>query len=124
MIIGALFSWWYGAGWSRLGKNTVGRIDGALAFFSVGLLLKTLFDPFRQISAGRVRGPIGAQFRAWGDRQFSRGVGFVVRTTMIAFGLLVVGMLALVGLLQIIVWPLIPLLPIIGLLLTAIGWTP
>jgi hypothetical protein len=124
MMLQALFSWWYGAGWADLGRRVGQRIDSSLAFFSVGLLARTLFDPFRQIDAGTVRGPIGLQFRAWVDRTFSRFVGFFVRSTMILFGLVVAAMLGVVGIIQLLLWPLVPFLPIVGLGLMLVGWTP
>lgn len=124
MILMALVSWWYGAGWSGVAKRLTARIDGTLAFFSVGLLLKTLFDPFRQIGAGRVQGPLAVQFRAWGDRLFSRFVGFTVRTIVIFFGLTLMCFIALLGLLQLLLWPLIPVLPLVGVVVFLIGWTP
>lgn len=120
----ALVSWWYGAGWSGLAKRMTKRIDSTLQFFSIGLLLKTLFDPFRQIGAGHVKGPLAVQFRAWGDRAFSRGVGFTVRTTVIFFGLIQVLFITLYGLLQLLLWPVIPLLPLVGAGLLLTGWTP
>jgi hypothetical protein len=124
MMLQALFSWWYGPGWVGLSRRVGQRIDGALAFFSVGLLARTLFDPFRQIDAGKVRGPVGLQLRAWVDRSFSRIVGFFVRSTMILFGLVVAAMLGVAGILQLVLWPVMPFLPIVGLLLMIVGWTP
>lgn len=121
MILMALFSWWYGAGWSRLATRIAARINGVLAFFSVGLLLRTLFDPFRQIGSGKVNGPIGVQFRAWGDRMFSRAVGFVVRSIMIFVGLFAVLFFVVIGVIQLVLWPLVPILPVFGIILTAVG---
>lgn len=48
--------------------------------FSVGLLLKTLFNPFRQISAAPVGGAAPVQLSAFFDKLFSRAVGMVVRS--------------------------------------------
>lgn len=124
MIIVALISWWYGAGWGRLARNVRRRIDGALAFFSVALLARTLIDPFRQIDAGGVRGSLEVQVRAWFDRQFSRLVGLIVRSSVILFGLVVAAMLGALGVIQLLVWPLVPVAPIIGVVMMLVGWTP
>jgi hypothetical protein len=124
MILSALFSWWYGAGWSRVAHTTTEQIDAVMEFFSVGLLARTLFDPFRQISAGQVRGSLPEQFRAWGDRTFSRVVGFVVRSMFIGIGCLGAVLVGLYGLGRLLLWPLLPVLPALGLIALAIGWTP
>lgn len=121
MIVMALVSWWYGAGWSGLAKNVQTRVATALSFFSVSLLLRTLVDPFRQIDAGGVRGGLDVQLRAWFDRSFSRFVGFFVRLTVIIFGLVVATMIGLVGVIQLIVWPVLPVLPLLGVIFTLIG---
>lgn len=106
-----------------MGRKIGQRVDTAMDFFSVSLLLRTLFDPFRQISAGQVRGSIDAQARAWADRTFSRFFGAFIRTLFIMIGLLVAVFVMLLGLLQLVVWPLIPLLPIIGIVGFIMGWT-
>lgn len=122
MLAIALFSWWYTTAWRELGSRISRRIDRALDFFSVGLLMRTLFDPFRQIAAGKVRGSIDAQFRAWTDRTFSRFIGAAVRSLFIIIGTVAVIGIGLFGLLQLVVWPLIPLLPIIGIVGAVMGW--
>lgn len=121
MVIFSLFSWWYTTGWLTLVQKCGGRLQSTLKFFSVGQLLGSLFAPFRQISAGRVQGPLAVQFRAWGDRVFSRVIGAVVRLMIIVLGLLVVLALTLVCVACIAVWPLLPLAPFIGLLFTGKG---
>ena len=123
MLALALFSWWYTTAWKALGRKIGQRVDTAMDFFSVSLLLRTLFDPFRQISAGQVRGSIDAQARAWADRTFSRFFWAFIRTLFIMIGLLVAVFVMLLGLLQLVVWPLIPLLPIIGIVGFIMGWT-
>lgn len=113
MLILSFFSWWYTAGWGQLGRRAVVRIASVLDFFSVGLLLKSLFAPFRQISVGRIQGSLDKQVRAWADRQISRGIGAMVRLTVIVFGLLATIMMAIVSLALLILWPLVPLVPFI-----------
>ena len=120
-MIAALFSWWYTTGWLALAKRTTQRAQSALGFFSVSLLLSTLFDPFRQIAAGQTGGPLAVQFRAWGDRLFSRFVGFFVRTLFIFFGLVVALGIAVIGLVLLLAWPLIPLLPLLGWVMMVMG---
>lgn len=117
----ALVSWWYGAGWARLAGRVVWRMRVVLETFSVALLLRTLFDPFRQISAQEVRGSLDTQLRAMGDRAFSRVFGAVVRSVVIFVGLLVALLTGLLGLVQLAAWPFVPLMPVVGIVLAALG---
>jgi hypothetical protein len=123
MMLLALVSWWYTTGWAEVARRVVGRMGRVLEAFSVGLLFKTLFAPFRQISAGGVQGPMAVQLRAFGDRLFSRFFGAVVRGIFILFGLIGALLAGLFGLVQLLLWPLLPVLPLVGLLLMLMGWT-
>lgn len=124
MIMLALFSWWYGQGWGRLAHRVGQRTGDVLGFFSVGTLAATLFAPFRQISAGQVQGDPSMQMRAFFDRLFSRFFGAFLRSIMIVIGLLAALFSGLFGIVQIAVWPFIPFLPVIGIVLMSIGWLP
>jgi len=123
-MIVALFSWWYGAGWARAAGRVGGRMKAMLEAFSVALLLRTLFDPFRQISAGQVRGSFDAQLRAMGDRLFSRVFGAVVRSLFIFIGLVGALLAGIIGLIELIVWPVVPFFPIIGIVAAVMGLKP
>jgi hypothetical protein len=93
-------------------------------YFSIDLLIRTFFSPFRQISAGKVDGPLGVQMRALLDRIISRIIGAMVRFTMIIVGSLAIGFHALVGSFLVLFWALIPLLPLVGLVFFVTGWIP
>lgn len=118
MLLFALFSWWYTAGWLQLAHLLTRRMAGVLDFFSVGLLLKSLFAPFRQISVGKVQGPIGVQLRAWADLQISRVIGAIVRLMVIAFGLVTALAMLIVVVSLLVIWPLLPAMPLLALLFT------
>lgn len=119
-----LFSWWYTAGWAQQAARVGARVSGVLEMFSVGLLLRTLFAPFRQISAEQgTRGALNTQMRAMGDRLFSRIFGACIRTLFIIFGLIGALFAAVLGVVQLLVWPFIPLLPIFGIFAAALGVT-
>ena len=124
MFIVGLFSWWYGAGWVRCISAVRGGLASIYDYFSLDLLLRTLFSPFRQISAGSVRGPIGMQLRAMLDNLISRVIGAVVRTLVIIIGTITLLVSCLLGLLRIIAWPFIPLLPIVCIVFASQGWVP
>lgn len=107
--------WWYGLGWTKLLHAVSGRVQAVLSFFSVGQLFRSLFAPFRQISAERIQGSLSAQLQAFGDRLFSRCIGAVVRILLIICGLVTSLVVAIVGLGTLIVWPFIPVLPLLGI---------
>jgi hypothetical protein len=123
MVLLALFSWWYGDGWKQVVKHVVDRVDRVLETFSVGTLMRTLFSPFRQISAGNVQGPLAVQARAFGDRLFSRVFGAFVRSIFIIVGLFAAVLAGLAGIVQVVMWPLLPALPVVGLIVAITGWT-
>jgi hypothetical protein len=122
MLLATFFAWWYGVGWMTLWQKVSGRVTGVLSFFSVAQLIMSLFAPFRQISAGRVQGPLSVHFRAWVDRLFSRGIGAVVRSLLIVTGLLIALCYGVLGFIMIIFWPVLPALPILGIILMASGY--
>lgn len=124
MLILAFTNWWYGAGWRARAVLISERLDRTLDYFSITLLLKTFFAPFRQISAGKVNGPLGVKLRAFADRMISRLIGAMIRSFVLLIGVFVIAFQALVGLAVLLIWPLVPLLPIVGLGMFLIGWVP
>lgn len=124
MFIVGLFGWWYGPGWRGCVGRALERLATTADFFSISLLLRTLFSPFRQISAGSVRGPLGVQLRAFFDRLISRLIGAMVRTAMIIAGCVVLAVQVIFGSLVGVGWLLLPALPLVGLVLTLMGWMP
>jgi hypothetical protein len=125
MFLVGLISWWYGRGWVGQWARILKGFRSTLDFFSVGQLLSTLFDPFRQISAsGGGDGSFGASMRAFGDKLISRIVGAFVRLFTIIAGLVAITLQALYVLIIMLAWWLLPLFPVAGLILFAIGWVP
>ena len=124
MFIVGIFSWWYGAGWKERLVMLRERLESTADYFSIDLLLKTLFSPYRQISAGQVRGSINVQMRAFFDRLISRIIGAIIRTFMIVFGAVTMLLQVVIGGALLMLWGIIPLLPAIGLVLFAVGWVP
>jgi hypothetical protein len=91
----------------------------------VGQLLLTLFAPFRQISAnGGSDGSIGGELRAFVDQLISRIIGAFVRFFTILFGIVVIVLQAIYETLIMVFWWFLPLLPIAGFIMLAIGWVP
>lgn len=124
MIIWGMVAWWYTEGWYQCLSRVRERIEATLDYFSFDLLLGTLFAPFRQISAGNVRGSFEVQVRAFFDQLISRVIGMIVRLLTIVIGSIVVLLNLLIALVLLVGWVFVPLLPVIGLVLFSLGWTP
>jgi len=125
MFLVGLISWWYGAGWVAQWRRIGRRFMGTINFFSVGQLFETLFSPFRQISASpSTDASFGSGVRAFFDQLISRVIGSIVRSVTILAGVIVIACQALYELIILLVWWAVPALPIIGVVMFAIGWVP
>ena len=122
MVLVSVFVWWYSTGWLMSIQKGAARLSGILRFFSVAQLAGSLFAPFRQISAGQSRGSLGVQLQAWADKQLSRVIGAIVRLLLILTGLLSFLVMGLLYVFMLIIWPLVPLLPVITVVLVLAGW--
>lgn len=121
MLMVGMFQWWYGAGLRWWAKQLMLGMLRTADFFSVGLLARTLFHPFRQIDAGGVQGALPVQLRAWFDRSFSRLFGAVLRSLVIIIGLIALVLRAVLSVVGMIVWLALPLTPVIGVVLWQMG---
>lgn len=123
-MIGAFITWWYGQGWRRQLQIVADRNAKLADMFSLDLLLRTMFAPFRQIGTGSGGGSLEMKLHAWADLLFSRLVGAAVRSvTLLAGSIVLVGAAGL-GALQLIGWMLLPLAPIAGIVGAITGWLP
>ncbi|EDK72398.1 hypothetical protein TM7_0483 [candidate division TM7 genomosp. GTL1] len=123
MLMGFIL-WWYGAGWRQQIDAMQSRLLRVVDMFSIDLLLKTLFMPFRQISAGQVDGSLNVKLHAMIDKLVSRIIGAIVRLITIIAGILVLAGYLVVGIVLLLIWPMVPLMPIIGIILAGSGWLP
>lgn len=124
MFLVGILTWWYGDGWRKRAIMIGGRISRTSDYFSIGLLLATLFSPFRQISAGTTDGPFAAQLRGLLDKLISRLIGAIVRIFMIFFGIVTICLQAIFGGIELVSWAIIPAFPVVGLIMVVIGWVP
>ena len=124
MTIVYLLSWWYSTGIKEQLHRGMRRLASVFDYFSIDILIKTLFAPFRQISSGRVRGGLDVQFRAFVDRLISRLIGGFVRFFTIIIGLSALLLTVVILLISLIIWLVIPLAPIAGLIAMLGGWVP
>lgn len=123
MLLLSLIHWWYGDGWRRRARLVGDQIATTTDFFSLSLLVQTLFQPFRQISAGPSAGGLEGYLRGLLDNLISRLVGSVVRIMLMITGLIAILFHALVGCVILLGWAVVPALPVIGIILMLTGWT-
>lgn len=102
-------TWWYGAGWKQLCSKMIALAGFVVHTFSVPLLLRTLFAPWRRIISYGDDSFI-AGLRAGLDNLISRFVGFGVRVIVLLTSLLALTAIVVVGIFTIILWPLLPFL--------------
>lgn len=124
MVIVGLLSWWYSSGWRERFGIVRARLVRIYDYFSLDILIKTLFSPFRQIGTEQRAGGIGDQFRAFVDQLISRTIGACVRIVTVFVGGVILVMAVAAGLVEVIIWAFVPLLPVAGVILFAVGWVP
>ncbi len=120
-----VFSWWYVHGWKIFIEKIKNSLSSITDFFSMNSLVRTLFKPFRQISADTANADasLDLRFQMFIDRLISRIVGFSSRLILLVVGSIIILVGGILSLLLIIIWPFIPLLPILGIVLTVLGVT-
>lgn len=123
MLIADLLGWWYSRGWAWVASELfVKKTESIAGFFSIADLLRTLFAPFRQDAMNVSGAPIGVRLQAIGGNIISRVFGLIIRSTLIILGLLLMVLNFLVALVGTVLWPLLPLTPIVGITLFFMGF--
>lgn len=86
-------------------------------------LVRTLFKPYRQISANPSagNGSFDLKFQMFIDRLVSRLIGFTSRLVLLFAGMIIIVFGGILCILLIVIWPLVPLLPIAGIILSIMG---
>lgn len=121
LLVTELLKWWYTAGLRQRAQKVAVSLDGTIDYFSMDLLVKTLFSPYRQISAGKVDGSLEVKMRALVDKLFSRVIGAFIRLILLIIGAVTIILQSVAMIIIIALWLLVPLLPIVGLVLTIRG---
>lgn len=114
MIAFELLTWWYRQGWLQVAKNAERRFTQVSHLFSVPILIRTLFAPWRRIVT-YPGASIEAKFRAMGDNLVSRVVGFSVRTLVLFTAGVMLALCAVFAAIQMIIWPLLPPAILVGI---------
>ncbi len=122
MVIILSLRWWYSAGWQWAWQRSVTqRVRWCIEAFSIPQLVQTWFSPFKQTFVHGKRGSIDMQVHALIDNFVSRIIGSIARTFIILAGLVCMFLALVSGILLLLVWPLIPLSPVIALVLVVSG---
>ncbi|MBQ5812107.1 hypothetical protein IIW29_00835 [Candidatus Saccharibacteria bacterium] len=123
MAITEMFLWWYAHGWSVFIQKIRQSLANIIDFFSMSDLVRTLFQPFRQISAATASADssLDLKFHMFIDRLISRIIGFFSRLILLITGTIIIIFGGILSLALIILWPLIPFAPIIGIVLAITG---
>lgn len=109
MLALEFFRWWYGSGWALLVTNSQKRIIKVASTFSIPILLRTIFAPWRKIVTYPSPG-IGNHLRATLDNLVSRVVGFIVRLFVLLTAAVMIVVVVVFAALVIVAWPFVPLL--------------
>jgi hypothetical protein len=108
-MIFEMLRWWYVTGWlqaaHRIGSWTV----SVEHMFSLSLLLRTLFAPWRRIMTPKGRG-LDAHLHAAVDNLVSRCVGFVIRLGVLLAAAVAMLIAVVMSVVMVVVWPVLPLL--------------
>lgn len=125
MAIAEMYLWWYSSGWKVLFSKIHNSFANITDFFSIGSLLRTLFKPYRQISAesAGAGASLDLKFHMFLDRLVSRIIGFFSRLILILTGIIILILGGILSLVLLVLWPFIPLAPIAGIILSTMGVT-
>lgn len=109
MLVVAFLQWWYGPGWRDTSDRLVTKIRETYLNFSMPILLRTMFAPWRRIITPP-GGSLEQRGRAVLDNAISRLVGFTVRLVALIAACLLIALYAVIGGLIVLLWPVLPIL--------------
>lgn len=124
MLFVSFFKWWYSDGWQQRARKIATSLDGVIDYFSISLLVKTLFQPFRQDSNGRVDGALDAKMHALAENLISRVLGALIRLVVLIFGMLSIAAFAIWSVIVLVGWAIVPVAPLVGIVLASLGVVP
>lgn len=107
MLVLHLLGWWYSRGWAWILEMINTRLKDISESFSVGILMRTLFSPWKQIQS-----PSSFQnfLQSKVDNFISRFIGATVRLGMLLGALISTIGVLMFGILAVILWPILPFL--------------
>jgi hypothetical protein len=110
-MIFEMLRWWYGTGWLQATHRIGTWTKGVERIFSISLLLKTLFSPWRRIVSVTGKS-LDAKMRDAADNFVSRCVGFVIRSGVLIAACVITFFTFISSVLLVGIWPLLPFIAI------------
>lgn len=121
MLILNCLQWWYGTGWKWRAAQSGRVMSGWADYFSVESILRTMFAPYKlTLTGGHGRG-LSEKFQVLLDSLVSRFVGFLVRLSLLLAAALLFVVYGILSVAALIVWPFVPLLPLVAVILAVVG---
>lgn len=114
-----LAKWWYARGWRVFFDDVKIKVKDTADTFSIGELFRTLFKPYRRLGTENKIGE--SRLNVFLDKLISRVVGTIARLVLIVTGIIIIVAEVVVGGILVVIWPIVPLLPIAGIALTIAG---
>lgn len=122
MAILILWQWWYRRGWQSAAAALLDTIRTTFLSFSVSVLLKTLFAPWkRTVNIAGPNTPLALRVHWWVGNQVSRFIGFFIRVFVLMVSLSVLAAMAVGSLVLLVIWPVAPLAVIAGLIMAVVS---
>jgi hypothetical protein len=112
MLMLELCKWWYGPGWGEAAEGAKKRLLTLADMFSIAILLRTLFAPWKRIISYPGAG-LDAHLRAMLDNLVSRIIGFFVRVTVLFSAAVAFVIFGFISLAQVLLWPLVPIAAVV-----------
>lgn len=111
MLVLCFVQWWYGRGFKEYLNKFTDHLKDTVDFFSMHLLIRNFFEPYRQIGTGRRDNlPLEDRFHAWVDLALSRFIGATSRFVILVVGTILLIIRTVIGGVLMILWPLAPAL--------------
>ncbi len=120
MLASDFIKWWYSAGWKLRLSSTTTHVKRWVDYFSVDILLKTMFAPWRQNAfSARPGSGLQGKVRVFFDNLVSRMVGFFVRVSVLIAAFFTVIFVFIFNIVVFLIWPFIPISPILVVVIGA-----
>lgn len=118
MILLTLWQWWYWHGWQAAARALLRMLRAVLHNFSVTVLLRTLFAPWKQtVNVAGPDTPLPVRMRWWVGNQVSRFVGLAIRTGVLITAAVILLISSLAGGVLLVTWPLAPIAVLVAVIM-------
>lgn len=104
------FFWWFYIEPIYLWRSINITTRKVFYIFSIPILLKTLFSPWKKDTLYKENPSLSEMFQIWSANLTSRLIGFLVRFATIFAGLLLASIVFIVGFIFLICWFLLPII--------------